>query len=75
MGRATQRLLAVAGVCVLLVIGATPCGAQRPSMPDHGFRVGEPFPDIALPSLEDGELTSIDAFRGQKVVLHLFASW
>ena len=37
--------------------------------------VGEPFPDLQLPSLEDGTPTSIVAFRGQKVILHVFASW
>ena len=39
------------------------------------IEVGSPFPDIALPSLEDGSPTSITAYRGQKVVLHIFASW
>ena len=38
------------------------------------IRVGEPFPQIAMPTL-DGELRSIADFRGRKVVLHVFASW
>ena len=38
-------------------------------------RVGEPFPDLVLPSLEDGSPLSISHFRGQKVILHVFASW
>lgn len=38
------------------------------------IEVGEPFPDITLPTL-DGEAMSIADFRGQKVVLHVFASW
>ena len=37
-------------------------------------RVGEPFPDLALPTL-DGSTRSISDFRGQKVILHVFASW
>ncbi len=37
-------------------------------------RVGEPFPDLALPTLE-GSTKSISDFRGQKVILHVFASW
>ena len=37
-------------------------------------RVGEPFPDLALPTLE-GSAKSISDFRGQKVILHVFASW
>ena len=39
------------------------------------IEVGSPFPDIVLPSLEDGSPTSITAYRGRKVVLHVFASW
>ncbi len=47
--------------------------------PAHGAatwepRVGEPFPDLALPTLE-GSTKSISDFRGQKVILHVFASW
>lgn len=37
--------------------------------------VGEPFPDLELPSLKDGAALSVSAFRGQKVILHVFASW
>ena len=36
--------------------------------------VGEPFPDLALPTL-DGEIRSIKDYRGTKVVFHVFASW
>ena len=36
--------------------------------------VGQPFPDLALPTL-DGEVRSISDYRGTKVVLHVFASW
>lgn len=39
------------------------------------FEVGKPFPEIALPSLNDGALTSLAAFRGKKIILHVFASW
>lgn len=37
--------------------------------------VGHPFPDIAFPSAEDGTPMYIASFRGQKVILHIFASW
>jgi peroxiredoxin len=37
--------------------------------------VDAPFPDITLPALEDGRPLSLRAFRGQKVILHVFASW
>lgn len=39
------------------------------------IEIGKAFPAIVLPSLEDGEPMSIRDFRGEKVVLHIFASW
>ncbi len=39
------------------------------------FRVGEPFPDLLLPAAADGRTASLADFRGQKLVLHVFASW
>ncbi len=54
-------------VSVALGAGAS---AQSPQ-----FEVGQPFPDIVLPSLEDGRPTSIADYRGKKVILHIFASW
>ena len=39
------------------------------------IKVGEPFPTILLPSLEDGRARSIQELHGQKLMLHLFASW
>ena len=32
-------------------------------------------PDIRLPRLETGEPGSIADYRGERVVLHIFASW
>ena len=40
-----------------------------------GFKVGEPFPNLVLPSLTDENPLSLARFRGQKVILHIFASW
>jgi hypothetical protein len=37
--------------------------------------VGQPVPDIVLPSMEDGRPASLAQFRGKKIVLHVFASW
>ena len=42
---------------------------------DSGIEVGQPFPDLVLPSINDGQPMSITDFRGQKIVLHVFASW
>ena len=52
----------------LLLLLAPDTGAQQ-------IRVGQPFPDLVLPSIEDGSPTSIASYRGKKVFLHVFASW
>ena len=44
------------------------------SAPAAALEVGERFPEIVLPSV-DGEPMSIASFRGEKVVLHIWASW
>ncbi len=46
--------------------------AQRRDAP---FAVGDLFPDLAFPALEDGTPTRLSDFRGHKVMLHIFASW
>ena len=59
-----------------LIAIAVPSEARaQSSMPSHGFKVGKPFPTLSLPSLDDGRPASIADFRGQKVILHVFASW
>lgn len=45
------------------------------SLMSHGFENGVAFPKQAFPSLQDGEPISISDYRGEKVVLHVFASW
>ncbi|MEM7584369.1 MAG: hypothetical protein AAF560_13355 [Acidobacteriota bacterium] len=39
------------------------------------LEVGKPFPEIILPSLDDGKPVSLGSFRGRKLVLHVWASW
>jgi len=39
------------------------------------FEVGRPVPALTLPSIEDGTPLSVADFRGQKVMLHVWASW
>lgn len=58
----------------LAITGSAALGAGALAQTPQ-FEVGRPFPDIVLPSLEDGRPTSIADFRGKKVVLHIFASW
>lgn len=45
-------------------------GAQTPRI-----EVGQPFPNLLLPRLEDGSAASVSDYRGQKLVLHIWASW
>ncbi len=40
-----------------------------------GFDVGDAFPEVVLPALDDGRPLSIAAFRGRKLILHVWASW
>ncbi len=60
---------------LMLTIPVTLVGLGQEAQMETGFRVGQVFPDIVLPSLEDGQPTSMSEFRGQKVILHVFASW
>jgi len=39
------------------------------------FKVGQPFPGLAFPSIDDGRPSSIAQYRGKKILLHIFASW
>ena len=39
------------------------------------LEVGKPFPDVVLPALDDGRPLSVADYRGEKLVLHVFASW
>ena len=41
----------------------------------YELKVGQPFPNLVLPSLSDGSPLSLAAFRGEKVILHIWASW
>ncbi len=69
--RLSQSLQRFSGL--LLALGAlniAPFTMASPSL-----EVGRPFPDIILPSLEDGSAMSIEQFRGEKLLLHIFASW
>lgn len=58
----------------LVALLALPFSADA-QMPDHPFQPGTAFPTLSLPSLEDGRPASIADFRGQKIILHVFASW
>lgn len=56
-----------------IVLALASLGAAAQSVP--GIEVGRPFPDLFLPSIDDGRPVSIADFRGEKIILHVFASW
>jgi len=62
--------LLVPAALLLVLLPVATAGATPPKL-----EVGAPFPDIVLPAMRDGSRRSISDFRGQKVVLHIFASW
>jgi hypothetical protein len=39
------------------------------------IEVGQPFPDLVLPQLDDGQPGRLSDYRPKPVVLHIFASW
>ena len=65
MRHESSFVAALAGVLLCCTVRADP----------PVLEVGQPFPDIAFPSMEDGSPMSIADFRGKKVILHVFASW
>ena len=70
MTRTIRRPAQVAMLVAVVLATPTPTRAQA-----TGFEVGQPFPTLAFPALDDGRPRSIADFRGQKVILHVFASW
>lgn len=60
-------------ICLVSIFlaAAVSSSAQMPPVP---FTEDAPFPDIVLPDLSGNPL-SISHFKGQKLVLHIFASW
>jgi hypothetical protein len=82
------RALLAASILSAATPGAPASGG---GLPPSGFTVGEPFPLIAFETGDGepvestrgervestrGELVeTIASFRGEKVVLHIFASW
>ena len=65
MKLATLRLLSVP----LLILATAPASRAYDLSP------GQPFPQIVLPTVGKGVALSLVNFRGEKVMLHLFASW
>jgi len=68
--RDAARKVALAGLLVGGAISSIPLYAQLSKLTE-----GEPLTSLALPRLSDGSPTSLSEFQGQKLVLHIFASW
>ncbi len=54
----------------ILILGALQNVKAQPK-----FKVGDAFPNLPLPSLHAGVADSIGNYSGQKLILHIFASW
>jgi hypothetical protein len=74
---AAAHLAAILTVAAWLGMAVLPAAAAPATgeLPPTGFTVGEPVPDIVLPSAADGRPVSIAALRGSRLALHIFASW
>ena len=67
-----KRVVVKAFLLAVVTISA----AVGPAMAQSGeLAAGDRFPPLKLPRLRDGKLVSLEEFRGQKVVLHVWASW
>lgn len=74
--RSVPPLVPLALALAALLVGGPPMTADaQVDPPPTGFEVGQPFPVLTLPSLEDGQPRSLAEFRGHEVILHVFASW
>jgi len=71
----SSLFITTASVLLGLTVAASISSAQVPASPSSGFEIGQPFPTMAFPGIEDGQPRSITEFRGQKLILHIFASW
>ena len=56
-------------VAALFALGTASAAGASP------FRVGEPVPRLRLPSIEDGRPLTLADFSGEKLMLHVWASW
>jgi len=66
-----------AAVLCTILVAASAMHAQAALDADDEVRVevGLAFPSITLPLLKDGSPASIADFRGEKIIMHVFASW
>ena len=72
---AFRRLALIALLSVALAACEREPSTARATSRRSPFQVGHPFSGLTLPALQDGRPASIRDYRGQKVILHVFASW
>lgn len=60
------------GLVLLFVVLLMPYAC---AIEENDIQVGKAFPLLSLPSLQSGAPASVQDFRGQKVVLHIWAAW
>ena len=68
------RVLRTVCVATTVLVGVLHVVSETSAAPPR-FEVGQPFPDITLPALDDGRPLTVSHFRGKKLVLQIFASW
>ena len=61
--------------CAFLTTGLVLTSMLPAALASTELEIGKPFPDLVLPALEDGRPRSLAEFRGQKLILYIFASW
>ena len=71
---AIARKLGVGGV-LLSLWGLPAAGGPAGAGPAGPIVIGQPFPDLVLPSYDDSRPMSVSQLAGDKLVLHVFASW
>jgi hypothetical protein len=67
---AIQRPLAVSSLLAASLLVSSIRGQD-----DITPKAGQPFPEIAFPTLAGGKPVTLASFRGKKVLLIQFASW
>ena len=67
--------LVIVGLAALSGFASIADADVQPTLSDTGLAIGRVFPTLAFPSLESGQPVSLADFRGEKVVLQIFASW
>ena len=72
---AAMKRVGFHGLLLAAVVGATGDLSATPANDVPKLELGEPFPNLTLPAMRDGQAMSISDYRGKRVVLHIFASW